>query len=353
MYVCMINQTFRIMKRLILLIPVFIVSLFILPGCEEEKTEAKSPIIKTLSAESEEKGVTYIVSLTGCISGLEAIALDFECGIEYSTDASFSKDKTTRLRANNEYSEDPYTVNIINGVTSGQKYYYRAYYINQLMLYYGGVKDFTFTWQVAQNGSENGYEYIELGLNVRWASYNVGATKPEEYGDYFAWGETETRGGYLWGNYKWGFAYNDLNKYNVNSTYGTVDNKTTLDPEDDVAHVKWGGSWRMPTMEEQEELRRNCTWVWYSSDNTEFNGIAGYKVISNMNGYTDRFIFLPTAGWLGEPSIIDVSTRGSYWSSSLETDFPGGAHSIMFNSKNVVISSEDRSLGLPVRPVCP
>ena len=96
--------------------------------------------------------------------------------------------------------------------------------------------------------AETQYEAVDLGLSVKWASCNVGATTPEDCGDYYAWGEIEEKENYDWSTYKWcNGSYDTQTKYCTNSSYGTVDNKTTLDLEDDVAHVKWGGSWRMPT----------------------------------------------------------------------------------------------------------
>ena len=199
------------------------------------------------------------------------------------------------------------------------------------------------------------YEFVDLGLAVKWATCNVGATKPEEYGDYFAWGETEPKTDYTWWTtYKWCNGSNTtLTKYNTKSSYGTVDNKTTLDPEDDVAHVKWGGSWRMPTKGEQDELRNNCTWTWYSSGNSEFGGVAGYKVTSNKEGYTDRFIFLPAAGYRLGKNLWDVGSLGYYWSSSLDTDRPNYAWRVSFYSSYVDAGDDDRSSGRSVRPVCP
>ena len=130
------------------------------------------------------------------------------------------------------------------------------------------------------------HEYVDLGLSVKWATCNMGASSPEEYGDYYAWGETETKSTYDWNTYKWcKGSENTLTKYCTDSDYGTVDNKTVLDPEDDVAHVKWGGNWRMPTDAEIEELRENCIWKW-----TTQNGKNGYKVTSKKNGNS---IFLP------------------------------------------------------------
>ena len=198
------------------------------------------------------------------------------------------------------------------------------------------------------------YEYVDLGLSVKWASFNVGASKPEEYGDYYAWGEIETQTDYSWFTYKWcNGSYDTQNKYNTNSSYGTIDKKTTLDPEDDVAHVKWGGNWRMPTKAEQDDLLNKCTWTWCGSGNTEFNGIAGYKVTSNIEGYTDRFIFLPAAGCRSSARLYDVGNYGYYWSSSLNTGFPDIAWDLLFYSDRVYTYNVARCDGFSVRPVCP
>ena len=230
--------------------------------------------------------------------------------------------------------------------------YYRAFVKIDGVAHYGETKSFFRARK--ENGTENGYQYIELGLSVKWGTFNVGATKPEEYGDYYAWGETETKGNYSWSTYKWcNGSYDTQNKYNTNSSFGTVDNKTTLDPEDDVAHVKWGGSWRMPTKAEQDDLRNKCTWTWYGSGNTEFNGIAGYKVTSNMEGYTDRFIFLPAAGYRDDIYLNNVGLYGLYWSSSLIAGYPFLAYYLYFDSDSVGWYGYYRLRGQSVRPVCP
>jgi len=210
--------------------------------------------------------------------------------------------------------------------------------------------------KIPQNGTENGYEYIEMGLSVKWATCNVGATKPEEYGDYYAWGETDPKTDYDWSTYKYcNGSSSTLTKYCDNSSYGNngfTDTKTTLDPDDDVAHVKWGGDWRMPTIDEFTELLNNCTCRWYNSGNTEFNGVAGYKVTSNVTGYTDRSIFLPAAGFRFGTNLNLVGTGGYYWSSSLEMDSPFNAWIVGFGSgKRDTYGYRD--LGLSVRPVFP
>ncbi|MDY4512770.1 MAG: hypothetical protein SPE10_04900, partial [Paludibacteraceae bacterium] len=113
----------------------------------------------------------------------------------------------------------------------------------------------------------NGHEYVDLGLSVKWATCNVGASKPEEYGNYYAWGETTTKSTYNWSTYKWcNGSKTTLTKYNTSSSYGTVDNKTVLELADDAARANWGGAWRMPTDAEWTELRENCTWTWITKN---------------------------------------------------------------------------------------
>ena len=205
---------------------------------------------------------------------------------------------------------------------------------------------------ISKMGVENGYEWVDLGLSVKWATCNVGAEKPEDYGDYYAWGETSTKSSYTWINYKFrtsGDSYENVkfSKYNTESEYGPIDNRSTLDLVDDVARQKWGGSWRMPTLTEFDELIDNCTWTW-----TALNGVNGYKVTSKISGYTGRSIFLPAAGWRYGTGLIGAGSRGYYWSSSLNTDNPGNARSLYFGSDSRRTDYYRRD-GQSVRPVCP
>ena len=193
----------------------------------------------------------------------------------------------------------------------------------------------------------NGHEYVDLGLpsGTLWATCNVGATKPEEYGDYFAWGETQPKSNYDWSTYKWRNSSNaTLTKYNTSSDYGTVDNKTTLDLSDDAARANWGGSWRMPTDAELTELREQCTWTW-----TTQSGVNGYKVTSDKNG---KSIFLPATGYRGGSSLLGAGSIGSFWLSSLDTISPGFACGLYFSSDRVGRDYYIRYYGLSVRPVC-
>ena len=196
----------------------------------------------------------------------------------------------------------------------------------------------------------NGHEYVDLGLSVKWATCNVGATKPEECGDYFAWGETKPKSTYNWRTYKWcNGSYKTLTKYCHEEKYGHkrfVDKKATIDIADDAAHANWGGSWRMPTDAEMTELREQCTWTW-----TTQNGVNGYRVTSNSNGNS---IFLPAAGFRYYSSLTNAVLFGYYWSSSssLNTDYPEGAYILHFGSENSGSGLCGRFSGQPVRPVC-
>ncbi|MBQ7819706.1 MAG: hypothetical protein IJ341_08415 [Bacteroidales bacterium] len=195
--------------------------------------------------------------------------------------------------------------------------------------------------------TNNVHAYVDLGLSVKWATCNVGADSPEEYGDYFAWGETTPKTTYDWSTYKYcNGTYDSMTKYCTSSSYGTVDNKTTLELSDDAAHVNWGGSWRMPTKAEQDELRNtdNCTWTW-----TTQNGVNGYKVTSNKNGNS---IFLPAAGYRNGSNLSYAGSRGDYWSSSLGTSGSYSAYDVVFSSGYVLWRNYYRYFGRSVRAVC-
>jgi len=201
-------------------------------------------------------------------------------------------------------------------------------------------------------------EYVDLGLSVKWATCNVGACCPEDYGDYFAWGEVTPKSDYNWSTYKYCKGSSSTQtKYCDNSSYGYdgfTDSKTVLDPEDDAASVNWGGSWRMSTIDELNELKNtaNCTWQWYSSGNTEFNGIAGYKVTSKKIGYAGNYIFLPAAGFRYDTYLYFVGSDVFYWSSSLYTSYPYDAYYLGFYSGSVYWDDYNRYNGFSVRPVC-
>ena len=171
----------------------------------------------------------------------------------------------------------------------------------------------------------NGHAFVDLGLSVRWATTNVGAAKETDCGDYFMWGETTPNITCSWQNYKYcDGSENTLTKYNINSSYGTVDNKTTLDLEDDAARFHMGGDWRMPTRTEIQELLNNTTHEWF--DNFNGTGRKGYKFISKAD--TSKYIFIPASGERDGDNVWDTNLSCHLWSSSLSS--PKAANNLYF-----------------------
>lgn len=207
------------------------------------------------------------------------------------------------------------------------------------IVYYLGGETAQATLEVVVKALQPGeHGYVDLGLSsgLKWATCNVGANAPEDYGYYFAWGEVEPKTTYNWDTYKY---YDDSNL----TKYTSNDSKTVLDPEDDAATANWGGAWRMPTKAEQDELRNNCTWTWISQ-----NGVNGYKV----TGPNGNSIFLPAAGYVIEGTLYGAGSFGYYWSSSLYTVNPYFAYNVDFDSGGVDWGYYNRCYGLTVRPVC-
>ena len=192
------------------------------------------------------------------------------------------------------------------------------------------------------------HEYVDLGLpsGTLWATRNVGASSPEDYGDYFAWGETVPKDYYDWSTYKWcNGSDTTLTKYCTNSHEGYngfVDYKTQLDPGDDAAYVNWGPYWRMPTTEQQQELIDNCTWTSHT-----LNGVKG-RLLTGPNGNT---MFWPAAGCRSGASFFNVGSDGTYWSRTLFS-WAVFAGCLYFSSNQwgVWVDAE-RYYGFPVRAV--
>ncbi len=199
----------------------------------------------------------------------------------------------------------------------------------------------------ATTGTHYDHDWVDLGLSygTLWATCNVGATNPEDYGDYFAWGETTVKENYWWNTYAYYKNYTGLTKYCSFSPDGTVDNRYLLEAADDAATVNWRGDWRMPTKDEQDQLRTQCTWKW-----TTLNGVNGYKVTSKAKGNTNS-IFLPAAGLRCKTSLNAAGLAGHYWSSWRHSTRNEYAYELLFDSDDYIRDTQERCYGYSVRPV--
>ena len=246
---------------------------------------------------------------------------------------------TLRANANTNYTFDrwqdgnttnPRTITVTSNAT------YTAY--------------FTYSGGGSGNGNANGHAYVDLGLpsGTLWATCNVGATTPEGYGNYYAWGETTTKSTYNWSTYRYcNGSESTITKYCNNSNYGNngfTDYLTTLQLSDDAARANWGGDWRIPTKAEWEELKDNTTVTW-----TTQNGVYGRKFTAS-NGNS---LFLPAAGSCRNGSLDFAGSYGLYSSSSLSTDRPSRAWHLEFSSDYCSTTYSDRRYGIPVRAVLP
>ena len=199
-------------------------------------------------------------------------------------------------------------------------------------------------------GGDCNHVYVDLGLpsGTLWATYNIGADSPEDAGDYFAWGETETKAFYDWKNYKYSTYSDDsykLNKYCTDSNFGlngVADSLTVLETVDDVVVARWGSDWRMPTSEEYNELYQNTSFTW-----TTLNGVSG-RLLTGSNGNS---IFLPATGFYLDDTLI-CTGLGIYWSSSLQTECQVAGWSLHFDDVNChVCGTYERCRGQVVRAV--
>lgn len=208
-------------------------------------------------------------------------------------------------------------------------------------------------------------EYVDLDIvltredgstyRLFWAPCNLGADKPEECGNYYAWGETEQKDSYLWGNYKWAnetgnklIKYCTMDRTDFWGGEGVPDNKTVLELEDDAAHIMLGGRWRIPTKEEMDALIIQCVWKW-----TNRNGMNGYEIKSKDPNNTSVMFFPAAGAYIGQKTS-SLGSAGFYWTSSLFVGYNGGpyaAYDLVFGASNIDWSASNRYPGFPIRPV--
>ncbi|MBR5984635.1 MAG: carboxypeptidase-like regulatory domain-containing protein, partial [Bacteroidales bacterium] len=262
-------------------------------------------------------------------------------GFEYGTDPQ----NLTSVLGEGEITGFYYS---LTGLSPNTTYYYRAYATNTNGTGYGETRTFT-----TPNETQTGYSYVDLGLpsGTLWATMNIGAESPEDFGSYFAWGETSPKSSYNLESYTHANGYSEddpqLTKYCNNASLGYngfTDELTTLEVPDDAATANWGSNWRMPTFAEVEELRDYC-----SHEFTTQNGVPGTLV----TGPNNRSIFIPAAGGRVWESSTDEG-KGSYWANSLSTSSPIDAQGFHFEDNSTyafTAHSDRRYYGYPIRPV--
>lgn len=230
----------------------------------------------------------------------------------------------------------------ITGLEPNTVYHVRAYVLRGLEYCYGEIKSFT---TENNGGGLNDHDYVDLGLpsGTLWATCNFGAGSPECFGDYFAWGETETKGYYDWYSYKY---YDADPDYSI-TKYNESDGLTALLPEDDIAAVFLGDNWHIPTADQWRELRNYTITTWVTQ-----NGVSG-RLFTASNGNS---IFLPASGARWESELMLVGNTGGYWSNSVDVDNISRAWFLVFDAQDCYVGlggrgGEGRAIGLNVRPV--
>ena len=212
--------------------------------------------------------------------------------------------------------------------------------------------------QLIQGKDSKDYEVVDLGLTSGnlWATCNIGATSPEQTGNFYSWGETATKESYEWSTYKWSSDGDkfSITKYCLHQENGQVDNKKILEAADDVANVLLGTNWHMPDVSDYYELIRSCNKKW-----CKLEGVGGFLFTSKKKGFEDRSLFLPLAGAIGYNKTMHEGKYGWYWSTELFTDDANQTKTLDISVlelehvdvDNQVINFRTRYLGLPVRPV--
>ncbi len=312
---------------------------------------------KTFTTASIQASVTAEVSDIKCISATISGRLDVQSEGSFSNSAvlyySSSESTLEGLESNgasrNVYiKEDGSYSAVLSSLSSSTSYNFVVVAKVDDVEFVSAIGNFsTLTFPIPSS--------VDLGLSVKWASANLGASTPTEYGGYYQWAGIEDISKMSmklnWSNcpYHTGSDYTSgWTKYNTKSSYGTVDNRTVLEAMDDAVSANVGGNWRMPTIDEWNELLNtvNCSWTW-----TTIDGVNGYRVQSKKSGYTDNWIFLPAAGYRTGEFLSYGGSYGYYWSSSLNTATTASAFNIILKPNDFSVDNYNRYCGQSIRPV--
>lgn len=314
--------------------------------------------VKLLATGDYENLTNHRAVLTGYVDEDDLEGAEF--GVVYSSsNAEPTQEDSLAFKDEKVSSDNTFKVTVI-GLVPNTKYYYRVFRVVQgdegeNIYDFGETRSFT-----TKDDPIGKIEAVDLGLSVKWASCNIGADSPEKYGNYYAWGEVVTKDTmqYNWNLYKWGYVSNNGI---VITKYISTDDIVTLDPDDDVANVKWGDGWRMPTPKEQNELCTKCRCVWTSNYNE--TNVAG-MIVTGPNGNS---IFLPVAGYYYDNVLGSLSPSyyvghypeligqyGGYWSNTLDKTYSDEAQYLRFyKSESINDEVLYRCIGRSVRAVLP
>ena len=258
------------------------------------KPEAEKPTVTTKSVGEVAETTAQVVAQVTSDGGAEVT----ERGVCWNTEGT---PEITHNRLVGGAGVGEFTSNL-SDLEPQTTYYVRAYATNEVGTSYG--EELSFTTETSY--VIDGHMWVDLGLSVKWATCNVGANSPEEFGNYYAWGETAPKDAYMSNNSAtYGLSYSDLLEQ------GYIDENGRLTAAYDPATVNWGASWRTPTEDEIRELKDNCTWEWVTE-----NDVEGFKVI----GTNGNSIFLPAAGYYRGTTLNGAGDDGKYWGSTIYDD---------------------------------
>ena len=301
----------------------------------EPPVPAGCPTVETLTAEIEPiSNQKFTLKLSGDVTAAGNAPV-IARGFMYGTSADNFSNSVECGTGTGSFTKATTELDFLGDVT----FYYKAYATNSIGTAYGEIKSFTISISITTGtGSLSGHDYVDLGLpsGTKWATCNIGATSPEAYGNYYAWGEIATKETYDQ------YTYRYFDGFNM-SKYTRSDDRVILEACDDAATANWGSGWHMPTKARMEELKTNCIVTWMTQ-----NGVNGCLFI----GPNGNSIFLPAAGYRGGSSLTNAGSYGHYWSSSLNSSDTDYAWYLSFGSGNCDMNDYDRYSGRSVRAVC-